>query len=81
MAESIQDVFWIAPPDLSNMVYVSPGYELVWGRTCQELYRSPQSFLEAIHPEDQQRVRAEVGWKAGTLDYSAARAALEFCDD
>ena len=49
MAETIQDVFWIATPDIGKMVYVSPGYEQVWGRTCQELYQSPQAFLES-HP-------------------------------
>jgi PAS domain S-box-containing protein len=61
MAETIQDVFWIAPPDLSKMVYVSPAYEQVWGRTCQELYQSPWSFMEAIHPEDRERVNSDVG--------------------
>ena len=32
MAETIQDVFWIATPDIDKMVYVSPAYEQVWGR-------------------------------------------------
>ena len=60
MAETIQDVFWLAPPDLSEMVYVSPAYEPIWGRTCQELYQFPQSFMEAIHPEDRERVMSEI---------------------
>ena len=60
MAETIQDVFWIATPDLSKMVYVSPAYEQVWGRTCQDLYRIPLSFINAIHPEDRERVRSEI---------------------
>jgi two-component system, cell cycle sensor histidine kinase and response regulator CckA len=60
MAETIQDAFWIGPPDLSKIEYVSPGYEQIWGRTCQELYQSPQSFMDAFHPEDQQRVRSEI---------------------
>ncbi len=55
MAETIQDVFWIATPDIGKMVYVSPAYEQVWGRTCQELYQSPQRFMESIHPEDRER--------------------------
>jgi PAS domain S-box-containing protein len=60
MAETIQDVFWIATPGIGNIVYVSPGYEQVWGRTRQELYQSPQAFVEAIHPEDRERVRSEI---------------------
>jgi PAS domain S-box-containing protein len=60
MAETIQDVFWIANPGTGKMEYVSPGYEQVWGRTCQELYQSPQSFLETVHPEDRERVKTEI---------------------
>jgi two-component system cell cycle sensor histidine kinase/response regulator CckA len=60
MAETIQDVFWMALPDIGNMVYVSPGYEQVWGRTRQELYQSPRSFIDAIHPEDRERVKSEI---------------------
>ena len=49
MAETIQDVFWMATPEIGKMVYVSPAYEQVWGRTCQELYQSPQ-VLYRRHP-------------------------------
>jgi len=40
------------------MLYVSPGYERVWGRSCQSLYEQPKSFAEAIHAEDRPRVLA-----------------------
>jgi PAS domain S-box-containing protein len=60
MAETIQDVFWISTPEIDNMMYVSPVYEQVWGRTCQELYQSPQSFIDAIHPEDREQARSEI---------------------
>ena len=59
MAETIQDVFWIATSGIEKTTYVSPRYEQVWGRPRKELYQSPQTFLEAIHPEDQQRVKSE----------------------
>jgi len=38
------------------VLYVSPAYEIVWGRNCDSLYRSPSDWLEAIHPEDRARV-------------------------
>ncbi|MFA4901785.1 MAG: PAS domain S-box protein [Desulfobaccales bacterium] len=60
MAETIQDVFWIATPGIEKTKYVSPRYEQIWGRPRKELYQSPQSFLEAMHPEDRQRVKSEV---------------------
>ena len=41
MAETIQDVFWIATPGIGKTVYVSPGFEYIWGRTREALYRNP----------------------------------------
>jgi PAS domain S-box-containing protein len=56
LAENINEVFWITDPLKHQMLYVSPAYEGIWGRTCGSLYQSPQSWVEAIHPEDRRRV-------------------------
>lgn len=56
LAENISDVFWITDPDKNQMVYISPAYEKIWGRTCASLYDSPAAWIEAIHPEDRARV-------------------------
>jgi PAS domain S-box-containing protein len=56
LTDNIREVFWIATFDLNGMVYVSPAYEEVWGRTRESLYRRPRSFLDAIHEEDRARV-------------------------
>jgi PAS domain S-box-containing protein len=56
LAESIGAVFWMTDLHKTRMVYVSPGYEKVWGRSCASLYDSPGTWLEAVHPEDRQRV-------------------------
>ncbi|HEV3301942.1 MAG TPA: PAS domain-containing protein [Planctomycetaceae bacterium] len=58
MAESINEVFWMTDPDVTEVLYVSPAYERVWGRTCRSLYENPRSFLDAVHPDDRERVRA-----------------------
>jgi PAS domain S-box-containing protein len=60
MAETIQDVFWIATPRIGKTVYVSPGFEYIWGRTREALYRNPKLFLETVHPEDRERVKTEI---------------------
>lgn len=57
LAEHIREVFWISDPKKRRVLYVSPGYEEVWGRSCESLYAMPGSWMEAIHPEDQQRIR------------------------
>ncbi len=56
LAESIREVFWMTDPAKNQIVYVSPGYEAIWGRTCESLYASPRDWIEAIHPDDRQRV-------------------------
>ena len=56
MAEHIKEVFWMTDPAKQQMIYISPAYEQVWGRTCDSLYSKPTSFLDAIHPEDRDRV-------------------------
>ncbi len=56
ITETINEVFWIADADVTRVMYISPGYERVWGRSCASLYEDPRSFIEAIHPDDRQRV-------------------------
>ena len=56
IAENIHEVFWLTTVDSSRMLYISPAYEAVWGRSCESLYQGPRSFLTAIHPEDRPRV-------------------------
>ncbi|HEY9599201.1 MAG TPA: PAS domain S-box protein, partial [Cyanophyceae cyanobacterium] len=56
LAENIHEVFWMTDADWRQLLYVSPAYEQIWGRSCESLYGNLQSFLEAIHPDDRQRV-------------------------
>ena len=56
VVENIQEVFWITDPAKSQMLYISPAYETVWGRTCASLYKSPGTWFEAIHPNDRPRI-------------------------
>ena len=56
IAETIAEVFWTADPGTGKLLYVSPAYEQVWGRSVASLHEDPRSFLKAIHPEDTERV-------------------------
>jgi PAS domain S-box-containing protein len=56
LAENIESVFWMSSAKLDRILYVSPAYERIWGRTTASLYEQPKSFIEAIHPEDRARV-------------------------
>ncbi len=63
LAENITEVFWLSDPALKQVLYVSPSYEAVWGRTCASLYASPMQWEEAIHAEDRPRVAAAIAQK------------------
>lgn len=58
MAEHIQDVFWIFEPQSNRIIYVSPAYEMIWGRSCESLKANFNEWLEAIEPLDRERVQA-----------------------
>ena len=55
IAENIHEVFWMSDPRIPQILYISPAYEGIWGRSCQSLYASPTSWIDAIHPEDRVR--------------------------
>ena len=54
-AEHIRAVFWMMTPGTGECLFASRAYEQIWGRTCESLYRNPESRLEAIHPDDRER--------------------------
>ncbi len=56
LAENIQEFFWISNPEFSQIIYVSPAYERIWGHPPEELYLNPRACLDAVHPDDRDRV-------------------------
>lgn len=56
VAENIREVFWLSDPVQLKLLYVSPTFEEIWGRTCASLYADYGTWLAAIHPDDRSRV-------------------------
>ena len=56
LAENIKEVLWMTDLAKRQMLYVSPGYEIIWGRSCKNLYERPTDWSDAIHPEDRDRI-------------------------
>ena len=78
LAENIFEVFWISrisagtetiDPADHEVIYVSPAYEEIWGRRCQDLYERPMDWTDAIHPEDRERVEQTYLQKALQGDF------------
>ncbi|HLP87513.1 MAG TPA: PAS domain S-box protein [Nostocaceae cyanobacterium] len=53
-------LIWLADRENGEKLYVNPAYETIWGRSLQSLQENPSSWLEAIHPEDRDRVFAKI---------------------
>ncbi len=69
LTENISEVFWMTSPDKSEMYYVSPAYERIWGRSVRSIHEDPRSWLDAIHPQDRERVFAAAVDKQGAGTY------------
>jgi PAS domain S-box-containing protein len=52
LAENIQDSFWLVSVDLSDVLYLSPAYEQIWGRTREEFYANNCNWMDWVHPKD-----------------------------
>jgi PAS domain S-box-containing protein len=58
ITESIDDVFWITNPNAGQCLYASPHFERLWGRPLDAIKANWREWLEAIHPDDRQRVES-----------------------
>lgn len=68
LAQHIREVFWMSNVEKTEMIYVSPAYEEIWGQTCESLYDEPLKWLESIHPDDRKRVQETIR-KQASGDY------------
>ncbi|OON62114.1 hybrid sensor histidine kinase/response regulator [Massilia sp. KIM] len=62
LTDNIDDVFWMFSVPGRELVYVSPAYAAVWGRSAESLRQQPGGWLDAVHPDD--RVMMTRRWEA-----------------
>ncbi len=60
----------VSVSDAERILYLSPVHEQIWGRPLKELRGNDNSWIDAIHPDDRDRVLKAVfeGQSAGTYD-------------
>ncbi|CAN7297927.1 ATP-binding response regulator [Massilia sp. LjRoot122] len=61
LTDNIDDVFWMFSVPERDLVYISPAYPALWGRSVESLRQQPAGWLEAVHPDD--RARMEEHWR------------------
>ncbi|MFC0253959.1 ATP-binding response regulator [Massilia consociata] len=61
LTDNIDDVFWMFAVPGGDLVYVSPAYADIWGRSVASLREQPGGWLDAVHPDDRERIA--VRWR------------------
>jgi len=51
LAENIDQVFFVLSEG-GEVLYISPAYEKIWGRSCASMYENSRSWLLSVHPDD-----------------------------
>ncbi len=71
IANRIDEVIYLAEPDFSEVLYVNPAYEDVYGQPVETVYGDATAFVEAIDERDR---------AAFESDFEAMRAEVEAGD-
>ncbi len=69
VVENIHEVFWVFNPAGGELLYVSPAFATVWGIPLETLRANPKAWLQAVHPDDQPRIRSALAVKQTRGDY------------
>src|SRR3989475_4751078 len=56
LAENVREVFFVVDPESGRSLYLSPAYEEVFGHSREHAYAVPNSWLDAVHQEDRERM-------------------------
>jgi PAS domain S-box-containing protein len=56
LLQNVKQVVWIIDLSTMQVIYVSPAFEIVWGRSCASLYADPLTLIKSVHPEDRVKV-------------------------
>ena len=80
LAENIDRVFWLSSSNMNEKMCISPAYEEICGRPCEDLYNHPQAWMDTNHPEDKEHAiavnakRREAGYTSdANLEYRILR--------
>lgn len=70
VVENMDQVFWMNDPQQKRVLYVSPAFAKIWGRSMEAVYSSIEGWAATLHPEDRERLVDAVTKKQplGTYD-------------
>lgn len=57
MVHNIEEVFWIRDAVSAEMLYITPGFEKIFGISCETVYEHSMAFIDLVEKSDQPRIR------------------------
>jgi diguanylate cyclase (GGDEF)-like protein/PAS domain S-box-containing protein len=71
MAESMRDVFFLVDAASHQLLYISPAYESIWGRSNDSLDANHPPWTAGVHPEDREFAQSkyDAGIVTGAFSY------------
>lgn len=69
LAENINEVFWLSDLNTGNILYISPEYEAIWGRSAESLKKNSNEWIDAVHPEYRTKIMFRAKTKQITGEY------------
>jgi PAS domain S-box-containing protein len=83
LANNIQQVFWVKDAPSLKFTYVSSGYAEIWGQSSETLFSNPESWMRAVHPEDQklaeESLRIQRRGEQGDIEFRIIRPDGRIC--
>ena len=78
IADRIDEVIYLARPDFSEMLYVNPAYEEVFGEPVETLHEDATAFVEAIDERDREGFLADFEAMLAEIDDGEPAQRYEF---
>ncbi|MDJ0696683.1 PAS domain S-box protein [Mastigocoleus sp. MO_188.B34] len=60
LVENIHQVLFVRDIKQNKIIYINPAYEKIFGRKRDLLYENPEELIDAVHPEDRERLNAKI---------------------
>lgn len=75
LADNIVEIFWLRDVSTGQFLYVSPAFAAIFDRSVSSVIKNPSVWLDAIHPDDRDRVLSVISADADVIteDYRIVR--------
>ena len=57
---SLDDIVWSATADGSEILFINPAFERVYGRPVSDIYKNPALWLDVVHSDDRESVEKNI---------------------